>query len=255
MENATPTAPRSGLAIASLICGISGFITLGLASIAAIICGVLALKNGQSKGMAIAGLVTGGISLFILPVAIIAAIAIPNLMESRVTANEACAAASLKSGFFPAQVQFRAGAYQDADENNVGEYGLISELTGRTRTNKMDAGAIHLLTGPLAKGPGFIASGYNYAIYLPDGTGAISDISELEARHTRKVANASEQEQYWVAYAWPVSKDTGHRVFAICSDGQIRSPTNDLGGRTPAWNDVFGGRNDWNQPTWPIYHR
>jgi prepilin-type N-terminal cleavage/methylation domain-containing protein len=46
-------------------------------------------------------------------IAIIAAIAIPNLLESRISANEAAAATSLKSGVFPAEVQFQAGNYVD----------------------------------------------------------------------------------------------------------------------------------------------
>ena len=47
-------------------------------------------------------------------IAIIAAIAIPNLLESRIASNEAAAAASLKAGIHPAQVQFQAGGYSDS---------------------------------------------------------------------------------------------------------------------------------------------
>jgi prepilin-type N-terminal cleavage/methylation domain-containing protein len=46
-------------------------------------------------------------------IAIIAAIAIPNLLESRISSNEAAAATSLKSGVFPAEIQFQAGGYVD----------------------------------------------------------------------------------------------------------------------------------------------
>jgi len=61
-------------------------------------------------------------------IAIIAAIAIPNLLESRVTANEAAASASLKSGFFPAQTQFQAGSYCDADADGRGEYAAAPQF-------------------------------------------------------------------------------------------------------------------------------
>jgi type II secretory pathway pseudopilin PulG len=248
--------PGSGLAIASLVCGIAGFFTAGLASIAAIICGILALKQGQSKGLAITGLVTGGISLLILPIAIIAAIAIPNLLESRVTANQAAAAATLKSGIFPAQIQFQAAGYQDADENGIGEYGLISELSGRVRTNRQAAGMISVLAGPLVKNADFTANGYSYAIYLPNGDGrVISDGDDLEARHTTKSIQTKDQERLWVAYAWPTTPEGGRRVFAICQDGQVRSPTNSVPGKRPAWNDLFAGTDDWDKPTWPVYAR
>lgn len=46
-------------------------------------------------------------------IAIIAAIAIPNLLESRITSNEAAASTSLKSGIHPAQAQFAGGNYCD----------------------------------------------------------------------------------------------------------------------------------------------
>jgi len=203
----------------------------------------------HSRGSAAGVLGTGA-----APLAIIAAIAIPNLLESRITANEAAAGATLKSGIFPAQVQFQGGCYQDADQDNVGEYGLLGELSGRTRTNKMEAEQIRLLAGPIAKGPGFVSGGYNFAIYLPDGAGgAISDASDLAARHTKTVDDANAQEQSFVAYAWPISKETGRRMFALCRDGQVRSLPWD--GEVPAWNAVFGGEGFDTEPVWPVYRR
>src|SRR5688572_767562 len=53
-------------------------------------------------------------------IAIIAAIAIPNLLESRITSNESAAATSLKSGVHPAQVQFQGGNYADDELTATG---------------------------------------------------------------------------------------------------------------------------------------
>ena len=65
-----PPAPTSGLAIASLVCGILGLFCLFLPGIPAVICGHMALNqisnpaSGVSgRGMAIAGLVMGYLSL------------------------------------------------------------------------------------------------------------------------------------------------------------------------------------------------
>ena len=62
-------------------------------------------------------------------IAIIAAIAIPNLLESRISSNEAAAASSLKAGVFPAEVQFQAGGYVDnggpvtgSGANGIGDF-------------------------------------------------------------------------------------------------------------------------------------
>ncbi len=65
--------PTSGLAIASLICGVVGIVTCFLPGIAAVICGNMALKqmavpNARvtGRGMAVAGLVLGYLSIVLL---------------------------------------------------------------------------------------------------------------------------------------------------------------------------------------------
>jgi hypothetical protein len=67
-----PAPQTNGLAIASLVCGIVGLCS-GIAGIAAVICGHIALSqikqsNGmqQGRGLAIAGLVTGYIGIAIM---------------------------------------------------------------------------------------------------------------------------------------------------------------------------------------------
>ena len=83
-----PPAPKtSGLAIASLVCGIIGPCTVGLASLVGIILGIVGLvKIGNAggalrgKGLAIAGIVLGGLGIFILPlIGMVAAITMPAL--------------------------------------------------------------------------------------------------------------------------------------------------------------------------------
>ena len=96
-------AQTSGKAIASLVCGL--FLFAFPFSILAVVLGHLAVSEirksaGRLKGegIAIAGLVLGYVGLAVIPVIlIIAAIAIPNLMRARLAANEASAAASVKT--------------------------------------------------------------------------------------------------------------------------------------------------------------
>lgn len=92
----------SGKAIASLICGILFFFLPS--AIVAVIMGHLSLSDikrsaGRLGGrrMAIAGLALGYTGLAVLPILIIAAIAIPNLLRAKMAANEASAAGSLRS--------------------------------------------------------------------------------------------------------------------------------------------------------------
>jgi len=171
-------------------------------------------------------------------IAIIAAIAIPNLLESRVTANEAAASASLKSGIFPGEVQFQGGGYLDRDQDNVGEYGTIGMLTGASGTPKIAIANIKLVTGPLAAaGAGATscsASGYQYIGAAPSSTAIAGQAVQswilegvvgtgLAALSSPDCANAGER-GFVVGAAPDRFSDTGRRVFALTQDGQIRSP-------------------------------
>jgi type IV pilus assembly protein PilA len=101
---AAPSAPAqtSGKAIVSLICGL--FFFFFPISIVAIVFGHLSLSEIRKSagrlegdGLAIAGLVLGYAGLAVLPVLIIAAIAIPNLLRARISANEAWAVSSVRT--------------------------------------------------------------------------------------------------------------------------------------------------------------
>jgi hypothetical protein len=83
-------ARTSGLAIASLILGILGFCTLGLAGIAGLILGIVGLiaiskSAGQLKGggLAIAGIIVCAVSLFTLLILLLMAILMPALAQAR----------------------------------------------------------------------------------------------------------------------------------------------------------------------------
>lgn len=100
-SSATPGLPRtSGKAITSLVCGL--FFFLFPLALAAVVFGHISISEIQKsagriagRGMAVAGLVLGYLGLSIIPVLIIAAIAIPNLLRARIAANEESAAASV----------------------------------------------------------------------------------------------------------------------------------------------------------------
>jgi type IV pilus assembly protein PilA len=89
-------------AIASLICGLLSFIFP--AAVAAIILGHISRsdirKSGgrlSGSGLALTGLVFGYLGVSVIPVLILAAIAIPNLLRARMAANEASAVSSVRT--------------------------------------------------------------------------------------------------------------------------------------------------------------
>jgi len=154
-------------------------------------------------------------------IAIIAAIAIPNLLESRITANEAAAATSLKSGLFPAQVQFQAGGYVDTNDNGRGCYtGHTSFLAGSTGTGAVTGGgpnkALQLMDGKF-QNTGGTTAGAGTAITTSSRVGSYD--------YALFVSSASESnaEQYWGGVAGPISSDgnNGRRAFAITNSGTI----------------------------------
>jgi type IV pilus assembly protein PilA len=96
----TPTT--SGLAVVSLLCGILFFVFPS--AVAAIIFGHISRsdirRSGGRKtgaGMAMAGLVLGYFGISIIPILIVAAIAIPNLLRAKMAANEVSAVGSLRT--------------------------------------------------------------------------------------------------------------------------------------------------------------
>jgi len=135
-ENAVP---QKRLAIASLVIGIVSLPTLGLilvGGILGIILGIVALRKTNKdpqhyagRGLAIGGIVTSALSLFLAVPALIAAIAIPNLHISQRTAHETMALLEVKE-IGKAQIIYSQtqGEGQFADLRTLGELGLIDTV-------------------------------------------------------------------------------------------------------------------------------
>jgi len=123
---------KKGLAIFSLVLGIISFFTFGLLGVGAITGIILAaIAMGRVKrepwkyggrGIAIAGLVLSITSLVtVVPIGIIASIAVPNLLAARRAANESSAIYSIRT------ISQAEMAYQDAFQR----YGTLQELAAQ----------------------------------------------------------------------------------------------------------------------------
>ena len=131
-----PEGQEKGLAIFALILGIVSFFTFGMLLVGAIVGIVVAAKamgrvrrepwRYGGRGIAIAGLVLNIVSLSsVVPIALIAAIAIPNLLASRRAANEYSAIRSLH------EISLAQATYQ----SNFGKYGTLEELAAQRLIN------------------------------------------------------------------------------------------------------------------------
>lgn len=138
--------PIVNLAVGGLLCIIGALLfgTLGviLGLIVAflfiptgLITGITALVRANKKpfeyggkGFAIAGIILSGFSLLVVP--IVTAIAIPNLLAARRSANEGSAISSLRS-IAKAQTTFGETKYHCADLNELGQNKLIDSVLAK----------------------------------------------------------------------------------------------------------------------------
>ncbi len=188
-----PEAPKEGKATASMVLGILSLLCLGIfAGIPAIILGHISRSNirksmGRLKGdgMALAGLIMGYISVAYTAVVfmIIMAIAIPNLIQARKTANEASAASTVRT-LVTAEMSYQA---------NNPKVGYAADIA----TLGSDAGSIaeNCNNGVCTK------SGYQFMIQ----------------------ADEQEPHQVYVITATPTETGrTGSKNFCSTNDGVIR---------------------------------
>jgi hypothetical protein len=144
---------RKGLAIFALILGIVSCLTFGLLGVGAIIGIIVSVKamgrvrrdpwKYGGRGIAIAGLVLCIVSLTsTVPLGIMAAVAIPNLLAARMAANEGSAIHSLRT------ISSAEQTYQSSFQ----KYATLEEL-----------GASQLIDPKLATGA---KNGYNFTVVL-----------------------------------------------------------------------------------------
>jgi prepilin-type N-terminal cleavage/methylation domain-containing protein len=194
-------------------------------------------------------------------IAIIASIAIPNLLSARLNANESAAIATLKN-ISSAQAQCQASSVIDANNNGAGEYGFFGELSGAQPVRNDEAGGVgvaKLVPAVLSNAFGNVSStpagvtggavtrsGYIFQMYLPTmgapGVGA----NEAATGGAAGVSiDASKAEVMWCAYAWPsVFANSGKRTFFINQGGDVLSTKADVvtyngGTVVPAQNAAF----------------
>jgi prepilin-type N-terminal cleavage/methylation domain-containing protein len=160
-------------------------------------------------------------------IAIIASIAIPNLLSARLNANESAAIATLKN-ISSGQAQCQASGVIDVNANGAGEYGFFGELSGRVAIR----GATATITPPvLSTAFGNVAlarvsrSGYLFQMYLPLVTGAgITEDPTGGDPDNGQAVGASQAETMWCCYAWPITRgNSGNRTFFINQAGDVLS--------------------------------
>ena len=158
-------------------------------------------------------------------IAIIASIAIPNLLSARLNANESAAIATLKN-ISSGQSQCQASGVIHVNSNGQGEYGFFGELSGRT----VIRGSTQSITPPvLSAALGNVAaarvsrSGYIFQMFLPDAAAAgIAETATGGDAGNSQGVDAGQAEVLWCCYAWQATAgNSGNRTFFINQTGDV----------------------------------
>lgn len=201
------------MAIASLVLGVLSIPTFGclfVGAAAGIVLGIVALTRANrephvygGKGMAIAGIATSALSLVVaIPLAIIAAIAIPSLLRARTSANEAVALRHVKA-FAVAE-----GIYRGTSGGTYGPPECLADPVVCLPEYEGPA----LLDAELASAS--VMSGYRRAFH-PGPAASVADSAPGSPFATGRLAG--------FAYtAVPVEKGrTGNRAFCADASGRV----------------------------------
>jgi prepilin-type N-terminal cleavage/methylation domain-containing protein len=164
-------------------------------------------------------------------IAIIASIAVPNLLSARLNANETAAIATLRS-LGTAQAQFQTSDKCDVDGDGTGEYGMFRELSGAVgvRTSSAGTSIKGLLVPPVLSGQfrtenansEVAHSGYLFKLYLPAAGGVGTPEQRSNSTALSPSVNTNLAETSWCAYAWPMNfANSGNRTFFVNQTGDI----------------------------------
>jgi prepilin-type N-terminal cleavage/methylation domain-containing protein len=172
-------------------------------------------------------------------IAIVSAMAIPQLQAARLTANEASAMSTLRA-IANAQAQISAGRMIDTNSDGMGEFAYLAEMSGAVPMRIAAGGAPgpglagrdELLPSALSGALGRIVSsqashsGYLFQVWLPGepAAGLVPGVAEdaTGGKLGAPFPDSGESAVRWCAYAWPMSMGTtGFPVFFISSEGEL----------------------------------
>ena len=177
--------------------------------------------------------------IVVVVIAIIASIAIPNVVAARVRANESAAIATLKN-LLSAQAQCQASAMIDVNNNGAGEYGYFGELSGTvgvrdssgspSPVDRIDPPVLSRAFGNVSQARVF-RSGFIFQMFLPDA----STLAVAEAATGGVGPTAPDPfmaEVFFCCYAWPSSRgNSAKRTFFVNQSGDVLSTSNTAPGQ------------------------
>jgi len=194
--------------------------------------GILNHAKSPTGGLIESGGITGAL--------VAASIALPNLAQARIQANEEAAMESLRA-IRNAQVEYRTGLVRDSDTDGEGEHAFLSELLGDKHGREGGRATEEFLSGFDRAPLGYRKNGYYFRVYLPAEDG--SPVGGHEHAGRLKQVDGDLAETIVVVVAWPRSEGTtGRRSFILDGRGKIRFTRDGYGGEDAPAPDLFSSQ-------------
>jgi prepilin-type N-terminal cleavage/methylation domain-containing protein len=188
--------------------------------------------NGSAQGRPArrGGFTLVELMIVIAIIAVLVAIAVPNLVAARIQANESAAIAVLRS-VTTAQAQFQRSAYCDEDGDGLGEYGMFGELGGSVTVRGGGTKSPTDLTATMAQvtSNGEVRkSGYIFRMYLPAAAG-VGTPENPGGGIGAGVLDPDLAEAHWCVYAYPMNyASSGTRTFFANEHCELTSTEDQL---------------------------
>jgi prepilin-type N-terminal cleavage/methylation domain-containing protein len=174
----------------------------------------------QARPRSNAGFTLTELLIVVTVIAILASIAVPNYLGSRIVGNEAAVISTMRQ-ISASELIARETRVIDVDRNGIGEFGFLGELSGLTA---MRGSGIQLRPPALNPSFGRIDAngqgerhGYLFRLFLPDAAGV--GLAEMAAN----LANVDPQNSSicFSCVAWPLLYGkSGQRTFFVNQRGE-----------------------------------
>lgn len=157
---------------------------------------------------------------------VLAGVAVPNLLSSRLAANEAAVIATMRA-ISTAQFQFQSSGELDVNRDAGFEFGTFGELSA---VDELRGTGTKLTRNLLSTGSAKVDAvgwathhGFHFCLYLPDASGVgLPGMPANSGAIDPRLAHG-----FWTCLAWPVEVGTtGRRAFFVNQQGQVLQSMN-----------------------------